>query len=431
MQQAGRLQAVIEILEDLFTHHTPVNLALRDWGKAHRFAGAKDRNAIGNYVHDILRHKSSLAFMMDDDSPRSLTLGAECRLYQTPPKQLDELFKISKFAPPPLSIRELQLCEGGINLTTAPEWIQANIPEWLWPAFVNNFGESALAEGQALSQRPPLDLRVNSLKANHHQITKALAAFAVNPCPISPLGLRILAPSRHARLPNIQTEAVFLTGQVDIQDEGSQIVSLLVAAKPGERILDYCAGSGGKSLALAADMSNQGQIFAFDADKRRLAPLFQRAARAGTQIIDIRQPPQRQLKDLLGQMDKVVIDAPCSGVGIWRRRPDTRWRLNEDRLARHLKTQSNILEQAKAYLRPSGLLFYLTCSMLAEENEAQIYDFLEKNPDFTLLSAGEVWEERFGLQTAKPWSEDGCTLTLTPATTQTDGFFFAVLEHTP
>jgi 16S rRNA (cytosine967-C5)-methyltransferase len=206
-------------------------------------------------------------------------------------------------------------------------------------------------------------------------------------------------------------------------------VSLLIDAKPGEKVLDYCAGGGGKSLALAADMENKGKVFGFDIDKRRLSPLYQRAQRAGASIIDVRQPPSENLKDLVGKMDRVLVDAPCTGVGTWRRKPDAKWRLSEEALERRNNEQRSVLHSAKGFVRLGGLLFYVTCSMLAEENEAQVYDFLEKNENFTLLSAGEVWEEKFGTEAPKPWSADGCTLTLTPAATNTDGFFFAVMER--
>ena len=196
-------------------------------------------------------------------------------------------------------------------------------------------------------------------------------------------------------------------------------------------MLDYCAGGGGKSLALAADMENKGQVFGFDIDKRRLSPLYQRAQRAGASIIEVRQPPSENLKDLVGKMDRVLIDAPCTGVGTWRRKPDAKWRLSEDALERRNNEQRSVLKSAKGFVKPEGgLLFYVTCSMLAEENEAQVYAFLEENENFNLLSAGEVWEEKFGAEVPKPWSADGCTLTLTPAATNTDGFFFAVMERT-
>lgn len=428
MRLGGRLQAAIEVLEDVLGRRTPVNMALRDWGKAHRFAGSKDRSAIGNYVHDALRQKSSLGWRMDDESPRSLVLAAAVFIHGHKPANLVSDLTGDKFAPAPITDKEMKLLEGQISLTDAPAWVQADVPEWIWPAFENNFDEEAVAEGMALTSRPPLDLRTNTIKTNNAGAYESLKNFGAAPAAISPIGFRIAAPEGDGRLPNIQIEEIYQTGGVEIQDEGSQIVSLLVNAQPGEQIMDYCAGGGGKSLALAADMKNEGSVHAYDIDKRRLAPLYQRAQRAGADIITVHQPPAGDLPGLKGKMDKVFIDAPCTGVGTWRRKPDAKWRLTEEALVKRNKEQQTVLGAGKDFVRDGGLLFYVTCSMLAEENEAQVYAFLDENEDFTLLSAGEVWEEKFGVSAPKPWSADGCTLTLTPASTNTDGFFFAVME---
>ena len=428
MRLGGRIQAAAEVLEDILDRKTPATMALRDWGKAHRFAGSKDRSAIGNYVLDALRCKSSLAYRMDDESPRALALASAVFMGGQTGEGLVAAFAEDTHAPSPLTDGELAKLGGAIALDGAPDWVRADVPEWLWPAFENNFGEEAIREGTALTPRPPLDLRVNTIKSVLTEAYDALKQHGAKACDISPVGLRIEALGGDGRLPNIQIEKPYQTGLVEIQDEGSQIVSLLVDAKPGDKVLDYCAGGGGKSLALAADMNNQGSVFGFDIDKRRLSPLYERALRAGASIIDVREPPSEGLKDLVGKMDRVLIDAPCTGVGTWRRKPDAKWRLNEEALERRNNEQRSVLNSAKGFVRPGGLLFYVTCSMLAEENEAQVYAFLEAQKNFTLLSAGEVWEEKFGAQAPKPWSEDGCTLTLTPASTNTDGFFFAVME---
>jgi len=429
MRLGGRIQAAAEVLEDILDRKTPATMALRDWGKAHRFAGSKDRSAIGNYVHDALRCKSSLAFRMDSETPRALALGSAVFMGGRTVEELTEAFGGDKHAPVALTDDEKVKLNGSIKLDSAPDWIIADVPEWIWPMFETNFDEEAVSEGKALTARPPLDMRVNTIKSQREPVFKAFQEKNVQKTKISPIGLRIEMSQGDGRLPNIQVEPEYQTGAVEIQDEGSQIVSLLVDAKPGEKVLDYCAGGGGKSLALAADMENKGTVFGFDIDKRRLSPLYQRAQRAGASIIDVRQPPSESLKDLVGKMDRVLIDAPCTGVGTWRRKPDAKWRLSEEALERRNNEQRSVLHSAKGFVRRGGLLFYVTCSMLAEENEAQVYDFLEKNENFNLLSAGEVWEEKFGAEAPKPWSADGCTLTLTPASTGTDGFFFAVMER--
>ncbi len=429
MRLGGRISAAIEVLTDATAQRTPVSLALRDWGKANRYAGSKDRSAIGNYVHDALRRQSSLAYRMGDDSPRAIVLGAVVLSGGADPQKVADSFEGDKHAPSPITDAEMEHLKGCVALASAEPWVQADVPEWLWPAFETNFGEDAIAEAQALTNRPPLDVRVNTLKSTVEDALAALSEMGGVKADSSPIGIRFQPREGDGRLPNVQIEKIFQTGGVEIQDEGSQIVSLLVNAQPGEQILDYCAGGGGKSLAIAADMKNEGAVHAFDIDKRRLSPLYQRALRAGADIINVVEPPSTNLQPQFGNMDKVLIDAPCSGVGTWRRKPDAKWRLSEENMKTRYKEQRTVLAGAKNFVRPGGLLFYVTCSMLAEENEGQIYPFLEKNPEFTLLSAGEVYEERVGVNAPKPWSEDGCSLTLTPLSTNTDGFYFAVMER--
>lgn len=426
MRLGGRIQAAAEVLEDVTQRRTPVTMALRDWGKAHRFAGSKDRSAIGNIVLDALRRKSSIGFRMNDDSPRALALGAAVFSGGITVDEILEQTEGDQHFGAPLTEDQIAKLRGQINLEMAPESIRADVPDWLWPAFETNFDEEAIVEGAALTQRPPLDIRANAIKATRDQLDQKSAA----PTAISPVGMRFPPVEGSGRHPNINADADFLTGKMEIQDEGSQIVSLLVAAKPGETLLDYCAGGGGKSLALASDMKNEGAVYAFDIDKRRLAPTYERAMRAGADIIKVVPPPAKSLNHLRGKVDRVLVDAPCTGVGTWRRKPDAKWRLTEDALGRRMQEQVKVLDEAKDFVKPGGFLFYVTCSMLAAENEAQVYAFLERTEGFELLSAGEVWEERFGADAPKPWSADGCTLTLTPASTNTDGFFFAVMEKT-
>ena len=428
MRLGGRLAAAIEVLADILDRRTPATLALRDWGKANRYAGSKDRSAIGNIVFDALRAKLMLGWMMDDDSPRALSL-ATLRFLRDMSLEDIEAAASEKYGPGALTDIERKRLADPVPIDSAPPNVQADVPEWLWPAFENNFGDEAIAEGAALATRPPLDLRTNTLKLSRQDAAEKLSEYKPQLTQTSPIGLRFPAPRDDTRLPNIQSDVAYLTGEVEIQDEGSQIVSLLIDAKPGEQVLDYCAGGGGKTLALAAMMNNEGTVHAYDRDKRRLAPLVPRAARAGVTNLEVHMPPA-DLRALEGKMDRVVIDAPCTGTGTWRRKPDAKWRLTLDQLERRVKEQAQVLEEAKDFVRPGGYLFYITCSVLAEENEGAIYPFLEANPDFALVSAGEVYEDTFGTDGPKPWSEDGLTVTLTPASTDTDGFFFAVMERT-
>jgi len=427
MRLGGRLSAAIEVLTDILERRTPATLALRDWGKANRYAGSKDRSAVGNLVFDALRHRSSTGWKMDDDSIRALVLGSA--VYDGD-MDVEALLNAAEetHGPGAITDNERERLANPRSFDGAPGWIAADIPEWCWPAFENNFGDEAVVEGQALSLRPPLDLRANTLKSGLANALTAMAEHNPVACDTSPIGLRIPPPTGAGRLPNLQATPAYLMGEIEIQDEGSQIVSLLIDAQPGEQVLDFCAGGGGKTLAMAATMKNAGTVHAYDIDGRRLAPLIPRAHRAGATNVEVHMPPADGLKALIGKMDRVVIDAPCTGTGTWRRKPDAKWRLSLDQLQIRMKEQAQVLEQAKEYVRAGGLIFYITCSVIAEENENSVYNFLEANPDFTLLSAGEVYEDTYGTDKSKPWSEDGLTVTLTPASTNTDGFFFAVME---
>jgi 16S rRNA (cytosine967-C5)-methyltransferase len=427
MTPGGRIAAAIEVLEEMERHHRPATEALRDWGRTHRFAGSGDRAAIGNVVFDCLRHKASASWVMGKDSARAVVAGTLVLHTQTPLETVQQWFSGEKFCPEPLSTEELKALDSEA-LTTAPDWVRAELPEWVAPHFQANFDDEMVAEGKALAQRPPLDLRVNSLKAKREKVAKALARFKPKPTTLSFNGLRISPPDLFGRTANVQIDGAYQKGWVEIQDEASQVVARLVDAKPGEQILDYCAGAGGKTLALSACMENKGQIFAYDANRSRLAPIHERIRRAGLRNVQVREPHEGVLDDLTGRMDRVMVDAPCTGSGIWRRRPDAKWRLSPDALERRMAEQTLALAEAAKFVRSGGYLCYITCSLFPDENEGQVYSFLEEEGDkFQLLSAGEVWQDTFGLDALTPWSSDNCSITLTPATTQTDGFFFAVL----
>ncbi len=433
MKPGGRIQAAIEVLDDVLSHHRPASIALSEWGRAHRFAGSGDRSSIGNLVYDALRVKSASTTLLGEETSRALVLGALVLVWK---QSLDEIAVVvdgSQHAPDALTDAERQALESFTQLQDAPPHIQANIPEWLWPSFEEMFEDDAVAEGQALAERAPLDLRVNTLKSTLEKVQKALTKAGAKPCRIASNGLRIAPPPATGRTPNVQNEPGFQRGHFEIQDEGSQIVSELVFAKPGEQILDYCAGGGGKTLALAAAMKNKGQIFAYDSNKGRLAPIHQRLKRAGAHNVQVRTPsgdgPATDLADLVGKMDRVVIDAPCTGTGVWRRRPDAKWKLTPEALTERQEEQRNILADARNYVRPGGYLCYITCSVLPVENEHQVHHFIEHNPDFELVSAEEAWRELYGFDKPSPWSDDMASMRLTPASTGTDGFYFAVLER--
>lgn len=426
MRLGGRVQAAIEVLEEIHTRWRPASEALKDWGVSHRFAGSGDRSAIGNLVYDTLRKQSSATWLMQDESAAACVFLTLQRDWGVSVDQMKEAFAEDKFAP---QIPEQQLLAArDRDFAFADAHLEADVPQWCAGMLEDGFDEDWVAEGKALSERPPLDLRVNTLKADREKVLKTLATTGAKPAQIARQGIRI-APGKGAkRLPNVQAEAGFQKGWFEIQDEGSQLVADLVFARPGEQVFDYCAGAGGKTLALCATMENTGQVHAYDRDKSRLAPIYERLKRAGARNVQV-HAPKDDLSALKGRMDRVLIDAPCTGSGTWRRRPDAKWRLSPDALEARMAEQAEVLDSAAAYVRPGGYLCYVTCSVFPEENEHQVYGFGERHDGWDLLSAGEVWQDLFGFDKPKPWSADLKCITLTPASTATDGFFFAVMQR--
>ena len=427
MRLGGRMAAAMDVLDTVKRQKRPVADALKDWGASHRFAGSGDRSAIGNLVYDALRQRLSHAYLMDDDSASALVHAVVLRQWGLDIDGLQARLQDDRFAPDPLPEPALRAFRTR-DLKQAPAHIRADIPEWIEFAFEENFGDDWMKEARALNRRPPLDLRVNTLKAERGKVQKALARSGAAPTAIAAQGLRIAVGQGPSRLPNVTAVPAFAKGWFEIQDEGSQVVSELIFARAGEQILDYCAGGGGKTLALSAAMENKGQIHAWDIDGTRLAPIFERLRRAGTRNVQVHDA-DADLESLLGRMDRVVVDAPCSGSGTWRRRPDSKWKLTRDTLETRLKQQQEVLAAAAAFVRPGGFLIYITCSVLPQENEAQVYGFCEDHGGFDLVSAGEAWQELYGDDKPQPWSADMKTITLTPAATDTDGFFFAAMER--
>ena len=425
MKIGGRIEAAIAVLEDVKTRKRPVSQALKDWGLSNRFAGAKDRAAIGNIVYDALRQRDSTAYLMDSDSTRAIVLGILLRNWGYTTESLNDAFIDDRFAPAPLKEAECKSLTVR-KLDEAPLAVQADVPEWVIESFESNFDEEWVNEVKALNLRPPLDLRVNTLKADKEKVTKALESYGATNTPIARLGLRIAPSVGEHRQPNVQADGAFQKGWFEVQDEGSQIVADLILAKEKEQILDFCAGGGGKTLAMASAMGNKGQIHAFDSDKHRLKPIFERLKRATCRNVQTYQGYE-SLEALVGKMDKVVVDAPCTGTGVWRRRPDAKWKLTSEMLEQRMIEQEEVLNQAQQFVKPNGYLIYITCSLLPQENEGQIKEFLEHHRNFESVSVGEAWQDLFGFEAPKPWSSDMQSVTLTPASTNTDGFFIAVL----
>lgn len=419
MTPSARVQAAIEILKALESTNQAADRFIRDWFRTRRYAGSKDRAAVGERVFLVLRHRASLAWRMQSGSPRALVIGSLLQEGADQPS-IEALFDGAGYGPAPLGDAERAACttEPG---RPPPLWVEAEFPEFLEPELSRSLGDNLPDEMRAMLERASVDLRANTLKASREDVLNELqnAGFAFEPTRWSPYGIRLVGRANASQLQNTRA---FRDGRFEFQDEAAQIAALLCAAKPGSRILDLAAGAGGKSLALAALMKNEGLIVARDRDARRLAPLGPRAARAGVTIVreqpgDGEPTPER--------FDAVFVDAPCSGSGAWRRQPEQKWRLTAARLAELCDVQDTLLDQGAA--SAAGRIVYATCSILKCENEDRIEAFLARHPDFRVIPAEEIWRD----QTAAPPSPGmHVFFKATPFTTGTDGFFTAVLTRT-
>jgi len=431
MMPGARLSAAIEVFADIEARPRPAAQALKDWGLSHRFAGSGDRAAIAGLLYDALRRKSSSAWIMGADTARAVLLGMLARERSLDVEAISKLASGARFAPEPLSDDEHARLRAK-SLDGAPPHVRGDYPEWLDGKLAATFGDERAEEAEALASRAPLDLRANSLKATREDAIEELAEYAPQPARWSPWGLRI-AIGADSKSPAIHAAPTFLKGQIEIQDEGSQLAALFAAPKPGEQVVDLCAGAGGKTLALAAMMENKGQIFATDTDKRRLAPIHERLERAGARNVQVRTPRGENdaLAGLYGRADLVLIDAPCTGTGAWRRNPDAKWRVRPGALAERLKDQAEALDRAVPLVKPGGRIVYVTCSVLTAENTAQIRAFLAQNAGFAIEPPGDVanvlGERAFLFRRAVLMSPEG--LLMTPRRTGTDGFFVSVLRR--
>ncbi|MBI4723573.1 MAG: RsmB/NOP family class I SAM-dependent RNA methyltransferase [Rhodomicrobium sp.] len=427
MQPGARVQAAIDVLHEIVGRGRAASVALADWGRAHRFAGSADRAWIGNLVYDGLRRKQSLSYLMQSDTPRAIALAALRHSWGFGDEDIAGLCTGERFSPEPLTEEERKGLEK-TDLSGAPPWVQGDYPEWLHASFSAAFGEGVTGEGQALARRAPADLRVNTLKATREKVLKAFARYGATGTAYSPLGVRLPAREGGLRSPNVEADPAHGRGWFEVQDEGSQIAALLAGAGPRMQVADICAGAGGKTLAMAAQMQNTGQVYAYDADPIRFRPIFERLKRAGARNVQALPPGQDEALDALeGRMDLVLIDAPCSGTGVWRRRPDAKWRLTRAQLAERVAMQHMLLSRAAPLVKPGGTLAYVTCSMLPEENDRQIEAFLESNPGFIAINA----IERAAKILSRPMQSGSSSklgILLTPAQHETDGFYIALLS---
>lgn len=432
MTPAARIEAAIYLLDKIANEKRAADDIVRAWFKARRFVGAKDRRAIRERVYGVLRRINRLDWHLDHDGTARERVLADVVLGGDDPASL---FTGEQHAPAPLSDGERALAErlAGSTLDDPeqPAHIRAEIPEWLAEKLKPLYGDAFLDEMAALNEPAPMDLRVALARVSLKQARQALAKSGVQaePTALSPMGLRIEAHTDIARSP------AFKKGFVEVQDEGSQLLSLLVGAKAHMHVLDYCAGAGGKTLALAdrlglTDGHSTGRLVAADIDPQRLARMDKRLHRAKLADKVERHMLEENAPWLganAGAFDRVLVDAPCTGSGTWRRHPEQKKRLTPYRLGELTATQDDVLSGAAQLVKPGGRLIYATCSLLQDENEDRVAAFLETHPGFRVLPIQGVWAET--IKTAPcPDMGDSPYLRLTPARHGTDGFFVAVLE---
>ncbi|MES2474115.1 MAG: RsmB/NOP family class I SAM-dependent RNA methyltransferase [Pseudomonadota bacterium] len=410
MTPAARLQMAIEILEGLEKTAQPTDRFLKSWFRIRRFAGSKDRRAIGEQVFSVQRHRASHAHRMGMDTPRALVIASLLEAGA----DLPTLFIGGEYGPAPLSESEQRVI--GAAPAAAPDWVRGEYPQALEDELRRAFDDRLADEMAAFIGRAPTDIRVNTLKSSRDAVMAQLTAdgIACAPTPYAPHGIRISSEAG-----NLSQSPLFESGAFEFQDEAAQIAAQLCIAKPQQRILDLAAGAGGKSLAFAAAMNNDGEIVACDTRGEALFELEKRAARAGVTIIKTLPLDHGQPS---GLFDAVFVDAPCSGTGTWRRQPELRWRLTSARLAVLMETQDKLLDQAAPLVRPGGRLLYATCSILPSENQDRATAFLARHADFRGMNLAENWG-------SNPPPGLGPDFRASPFRTGTDGFYCAGFQR--
>jgi 16S rRNA (cytosine967-C5)-methyltransferase len=430
----AQVAAAIDILAAVEIGDRAADDVAADYFRRRRYIGAKDRAKVAGHVYAVLRHRAALDWWLHQHSveidPRTRVLAGLELIEGWRPEAIKACCDGDRFRPSRLSRDEERLL-GVLAVHTLrhpqmPRAVANDLPEWLEPYLERVFGKGLEREMTALNGPAPTDLRINLLKGDREAARRALAVDDVHaePTPFSPLGLRL-----RERVP-LGNLAAFKQGLVEVQDESSQIAALLADARPGMRVVDFCAGAGGKTLALAAGMDNRGKLVACEVSQRRLDRAARRLRRAGVTNVErqaLSGERDKWVKHHKAGFDRVFADVPCLGTGTWRRNPDAKWRMRQKDLAELVERQQLILRSAARLVRPGGRLIYATCSLLREEDEAQAEAFLAAETDFSLLPVARVWEETVG--GSSPGGED--YLRLTPARHGTDGFFVAIFERHP
>ena len=437
MTPSARLAAAIDVLSGIEERHQPAHLALKSWGVQARYAGSKDRAWVSGLVLDSLRRKRSLAWMIGADGPRAQALAALRFAWGWSVEEVSKAAAGEPHGPGALTVEEAKGLAQPRPLSEAPAPVAGDYPDWLDSPLERVFQQDRADEAAPLATRAPVDLRVNTLKTDVEHVLKALASMGAAPSEVMANALRIAAPAAAERAAAVESLPAFAKGWFEVQDLGSQIAAAAAGVVKGRQVLDYCSGGGGKTLALAAAMANSGQIYAYDTDVRRLSEVVRRGQRAGVRNLQIRSPSDSDpLAGLEVRMDVVFVDAPCTGSGTWRRHPDAKWRLTPAQLERRTAEQAEVLSAAQAFVKPGGRLIYVTCSVLAEENEDQVVAFLASHPEFEPASATDQVAAS-GLVTgagmemlAGRASPEGF-IRLTPRSGGADGFFIAVMRRRP
>jgi 16S rRNA (cytosine967-C5)-methyltransferase len=482
MRDSGRLSAAIEVLSDFERRRVPLKIALADWARGARYAGARDRAWISGLCLDVLRRRRSLAAAMADVSARSAAFAALRWLWnfsaedvaalagEAPhgPGALNDVERVrlagepdedpvrASRQPQPGESRDPESAETKAASPASPtgrvpafagmsgvrDWapvsVQGDFPEWLEPNVARVFEECAIREMRALAARADVDLRINTLKVSPEKALEALSVVGAAPSPLWKTAARIPAPAPSEKTPDVTVIPAFNKGWVEVQDLGSQIAAAAAGSIKGAQVLDYCAGGGGKTLALAALMDNTGQLYAYDSDARRLKPVYERAKRAGIRNLQIVNPltDDAALQSLKAKMDVVFVDAPCTGSGVWRRHPDSKWRLTPEQLQRRMEEQDATLREAAPFVKQGGRLVYVTCSIFMEENEDRLAAFSAAHPGWASIDvlaeigAGGLLTAEGAAALEKCRAADGA-LRLTPASLRADGFFIAALRKAP
>ncbi|MEF8707707.1 MAG: RsmB/NOP family class I SAM-dependent RNA methyltransferase [Candidatus Accumulibacter propinquus] len=404
------------LLSELLRSSFPADLVVSHYFRQHRELGHADRGFVAETVFSVLRRKRSLsARCADEVTSRRLLLAALACLHGMNRRELAVVLSESES-------KWLGQAKA-VHMDDLPPAVRLDLPDWLHGELSRQFSAEAVEQlAAALNQPAPLDLRVNSLKANRQEVLARLLADGLTaaPCPYSPLGIRL------AGKPALSRHPLFLDGSIEVQDEGSQLLGFLLQPRRGEMVADFCAGAGGKTLLLGAMMRSQGRLYAFDVDERRLARLKPRLARSGlSNVHPVRIDSERdtKIRRLAGKLDRVLVDAPCSGLGTLRRNPDLKWRQTPASVAELCTKQGAILAAAGGLLKPGGRLVYATCSVLEAENEVIVQSFLARFPEFVLCSAQEI------LARQEIAIDVGELLRLLPQHHGTDAFYGAVMER--